>query len=78
MSFLAFEGLDGSGKSSLMIALEKELQKRGISFYRTREPGGTPLGDEIRNMILHKVLRILRNITFVRLDDLRKSSISLR
>lgn len=54
MSFLAFEGLDGSGKSSLMIALEKELQKRGISFYRTREPGGTPLGDEIRNMILRK------------------------
>ena len=54
MSFLAFEGLDGSGKSSLMIALEKELQKRGISFYRTREPGGTVLGDEIRNMILRK------------------------
>ncbi|MFM6928579.1 MAG: dTMP kinase [Bdellovibrio sp.] len=54
MSFLAFEGLDGSGKSSLMIALEKELQKRSISFYRTREPGGTPLGDEIRNMILRK------------------------
>lgn len=54
MSFLAFEGLDGSGKSSLMIALEKELQTRGISFYRTREPGGTLLGDEIRNMILRK------------------------
>lgn len=52
MKFLVFEGLDGSGKSSLMAALESELEKRGISFHRTREPGGTPLGDEIRNMIL--------------------------
>ena len=52
MAFLVFEGLDGSGKSSLMLALEKELQKRNILFHRTREPGGTPLGDEIRNMIL--------------------------
>ncbi|WP_413944219.1 dTMP kinase [Bdellovibrio sp. HCB-162] len=52
MKFLVFEGLDGSGKSSLMMALERELQKRQISFHRTREPGGTPLGDEIRNMIL--------------------------
>lgn len=52
MAFLVFEGLDGSGKSSLMIALEKELQRRSVQFHRTREPGGTPLGDEIRNMIL--------------------------
>ncbi|MEK2687922.1 dTMP kinase [Bdellovibrio sp. GT3] len=54
MSFLVFEGLDGSGKSSLMKALEAELQKRGIPTYMTREPGGTPLGDEIRHMILRK------------------------
>lgn len=52
MRFLVFEGLDGSGKSSLMAALEAELAKRSVSFARTREPGGTPLGDEIRNMIL--------------------------
>jgi len=54
MAFLVFEGLDGSGKSSLMRALEAELTKRGISFYHTREPGGTPLGDEVRNIILRK------------------------
>lgn len=54
MRFLAFEGLDGSGKSSLMRALEQELEKRSVAFIRTREPGGTPLGDEIRNMILRK------------------------
>lgn len=54
MSFLVFEGLDGSGKSSLMAALEQELGRRKIAFQRTREPGGTPLGDEIRHMILRK------------------------
>ncbi len=46
MKFIVFEGLDGSGKSSLMKALEQELQRRNISFHRTREPGGTPLGDK--------------------------------
>lgn len=54
MKLIVFEGLDGSGKSSLMKALEQELQKRHILFCRTREPGGTPLGDEIREMILRK------------------------
>lgn len=54
MRFLVFEGLDGSGKSSLMAALEKELAQRHLQFQRTREPGGTPLGDEIRHMILRK------------------------
>ncbi|MFN7729142.1 MAG: dTMP kinase [Bdellovibrio sp.] len=52
MHFLVFEGLDGSGKSSLMKALEKELEGRALPFVRTREPGGTPLGDEIRELIL--------------------------
>lgn len=52
MKFLVFEGLDGSGKSSLMASLEHELANRKIAVHRTREPGGTDLGDEIRNMIL--------------------------
>jgi dTMP kinase len=54
MPFVVFEGLDGSGKSSLMSALEKELQKRNLPVVRTREPGGTVLGDEIREMILRR------------------------
>lgn len=52
--FLVFEGLDGSGKSSLMTALEAELQKRGQSFHHTREPGGTRLGEDVRPLILRK------------------------
>lgn len=54
MPFLVFEGLDGSGKSSLLQALEDELTRRAIAFHRTREPGGTPLGDELRGIILRK------------------------
>lgn len=52
MPFIVFEGLDGSGKSSLMAALETELNSKNLPIYRTREPGGTPLGDEIRKLIL--------------------------
>lgn len=52
MPFIVFEGLDGSGKSSLMAALEKELLVKSFPVYRTREPGGTKLGDEMRGLIL--------------------------
>ncbi|PIS11951.1 MAG: dTMP kinase [Bdellovibrio sp. CG10_big_fil_rev_8_21_14_0_10_47_8] len=52
MPFVVFEGLDGSGKSSLMTAFESELKTKGLEAVRTREPGGTPLGDQIREMIL--------------------------
>lgn len=54
MFFVVFEGLDGSGKSSLMKALELHLKNAGQSFITTREPGGTGVGDEIREIILKK------------------------
>lgn len=54
MYFIAFEGLDGSGKSSLIQQLEVLLQFHKIQFVTTREPGGTPLGDQIRDLILEK------------------------
>lgn len=52
MHFLAFEGLDGAGKSTLMEGLRTQLKARGIPFVFTREPGGTPLGEEIRTLLL--------------------------
>jgi dTMP kinase len=52
MPFIVFEGLDGSGKSSLMSALDAELTQKGLSVLKTREPGGTELGDQIRELIL--------------------------
>src|SRR4051812_34780606 len=52
MRFLVFEGLDGSGKSTLMNALSGELKQRRIPFLVTREPGGTALGEALRPLIL--------------------------
>ena len=54
MYFLAFEGLDGSGKSSLMRSLENELNLKKIPFIQTREPGGSVLGEKLRHLILEK------------------------
>lgn len=54
MPFIVFEGLDGSGKSTLMSAFEEQLKAKKLSVVRTREPGGTPLGDQIREMILSR------------------------
>lgn len=51
-SFIVFEGLDGSGKSTLIKGLTAELESRGQKFRLTREPGGTPLAEEIRNLLL--------------------------
>ena len=52
MIFLAFEGLDGSGKSSLMKQLEDHLVQQKIQITKTREPGGTVIGDQLRSIIL--------------------------
>ncbi len=54
MFFLAFEGLDGSGKSSLMTQLQNHLEANNTKFLKTREPGGTQLGDQLRALILSK------------------------
>lgn len=54
MKFIVFEGLDGSGKSSLMRALQAKLQGLQLPVYLTREPGGTELGDQLRELILKK------------------------
>lgn len=50
--FLVFEGLDGSGKSTLIELLAKDLKAEGYSYILTREPGGTPLAEDIRNLLL--------------------------
>ena len=50
--FLVFEGLDGSGKSTLIQAVATELKRRNQSYGQTREPGGTPLAEEIRKLLL--------------------------
>jgi dTMP kinase len=51
--FLTFEGGEGAGKSSLIKELSQKLNEFGIDTLKTFEPGGSPLGKEIRQWILH-------------------------
>ncbi len=51
--FITLEGLDGSGKTTQARLLGALLEAEGTEVVLTREPGGTPLGEEIRNLLLH-------------------------
>ena len=50
--FIVFEGIDGSGTTTQCNRLVSELKNRGYVVVHTREPGGTPLGERIRPLIL--------------------------
>ena len=50
--FITFEGIDGAGKSTQIAALATYLKEHGHEVVRTREPGGTPLAEKIRSLIL--------------------------
>lgn len=52
MPFLTFEGIDGSGKSSLLKSFAQHLKDKGLNVEITREPGGSPLGRELREILL--------------------------
>lgn len=51
--FIVFEGGDGAGKSTQVRCLSRWLGERGIPHVVTREPGGTPLGARLRDLLLH-------------------------
>ncbi len=51
--FVTFEGLDGSGKTTQARLLGRRLAGEGREVVATREPGGTPLGERIRRLLLH-------------------------
>ena len=52
--FITLEGIDGAGKSTQLPAIEAALRRRGIEFIVTREPGGTSLGEALREILLHQ------------------------
>jgi dTMP kinase len=51
--FITLEGVDGSGKSTHLASVEQWLRARGHDVLRTREPGGTPLAEALRELVLH-------------------------
>ena len=52
--FITLEGPEGSGKTTAVESAVKKLQEMGYEIVRTREPGGTPIAEQIRNVILDK------------------------
>jgi dTMP kinase len=51
---ISFEGLDGAGKTTQIDLLERWFREQALPYKRTREPGGTPLGVEIRNLLFNR------------------------
>jgi dTMP kinase len=52
--FITFEGVDGAGKSTGLDWFADALRQRGINLLVTREPGGTPLGEQLREILLNQ------------------------
>ncbi|MHB1273499.1 MAG: dTMP kinase [Rhodanobacter sp.] len=50
--FISIEGGEGAGKSTLLAGLRACIEQRGIVLVQTREPGGTPLGEAVRGVVL--------------------------
>ena len=56
--FISFEGVDGAGKSTHVGAVAQYLRDRGLQVITTREPGGTPLGEKLRELLLHEPMHL--------------------
>ena len=54
--FITVEGIDGAGKTTQLAWLAEILQRHGITFIVTREPGGTVLGEQLRQLFLDKTI----------------------
>lgn len=63
--FITFEGIDGAGKSSHIDALAGWLRARGLQVRVTREPGGTPLAEQLRELVLHQPMDSLTEALLV-------------
>ncbi|HAN56398.1 MAG TPA: dTMP kinase [Betaproteobacteria bacterium] len=58
MPFITLEGIDGAGKSTHLAWLAEQLRARGDEVVVTREPGGTPLGEALRGLLLSEPMHI--------------------
>ena len=56
--FITFEGIDGAGKSTHIDFVAGLLRARGLNVVVTREPGGTPLGEKLRELLLHEPMNL--------------------
>jgi len=63
--FISFEGIDGAGKSSHIDALAAALRAQGHTVLMTREPGGTPLAEQLRSLFLQQPMDALTEALLV-------------
>ena len=63
--FITFEGIDGAGKSTHIEAVAEVLRERGEALLLTREPGGTPLAERLRELFLHEPMDALTETLLV-------------
>lgn len=56
--FITFEGVDGAGKSTHLAWFADQLRQRGLDVVVTREPGGTQLGEQLREILLSQTMSI--------------------
>ena len=56
--FISFEGIDGAGKSSHIETLANAFRAQGRTVVTTREPGGTPLGEKLREILLNEPMHL--------------------
>jgi dTMP kinase len=59
---ITVEGIDGAGKSTHLPWLKELLEKKGRRVWLTREPGGTPLGERLRELLLHEPMAPLTEL----------------
>ncbi|PYS96652.1 MAG: dTMP kinase [Acidobacteria bacterium] len=57
--FITFEGIEGSGKTTQIQMLSNHFEEQGIDHVLTREPGGTPIGDQVRKLVLNPANRAM-------------------
>ena len=73
--FITFEGIDGAGNSTHIDTVAQRLRHAGATVVCTREPGGTPLAERMRDMVLHATMDVLTETLLVfaaRRDHIRQ------
>jgi len=63
--FITFEGIDGAGKSTHIAAVAQRLRDAGTTLVSTREPGGTPLAEMLRGLVLNTAMDAMTEVLLV-------------